>query len=118
MENFEAQSYSTPKGVDDMSEAVRKVEDVLHVVDRVHNDPGSPIRGYGGADGLGVSEIGALLNEGHEDVVEMLSQDGERGDAARDIFHHLTQGSITSEEILRLAELVSEMKRGNASGAH
>ncbi|OGZ45690.1 MAG: hypothetical protein A3C84_04635 [Candidatus Ryanbacteria bacterium RIFCSPHIGHO2_02_FULL_48_12] len=118
MENFEAQSYGVPKGVDDMSEAVRKVEDVLHVVDRVHNDPESPIRGYGGDQGLGVGEIGALLDEGHEDVVVMLSEEGERGDAARDIFHHLTQGSITPKEILRLAELVSQMKRGHASGVH
>jgi hypothetical protein len=118
MENFEAQSHSTEKGADDMSEARQKVVDVLHVVDRVHDDPRSPIRGYGGDQSLGVSEIGALLDEGHGDVVEMLSEEGERGDAARDIFHHLTQGSITSEEILRLAELVSQMKRGHASGVH
>ena len=96
MENFEAQSYGVPKGVDDMSEAVRKVEDVLHVVDRVHNDPESPIRGYGGDQGLGVGEIGALLDEGHEDVVVMLSEEGERGDAARDIFALFLFGNLAT----------------------
>ncbi len=62
---------------------------------------------------MGWGEIAALRLAGLDDVVEALSQEGEKGDLLQKLFERLMKEEIKTEELHQLAREVDAYKKAH-----